>query len=71
MLCSAIIDGKFQEVVWIAGEEVFKVSAKMQIDGKWHKWNIRRGFKPFSRARKEEISYSPYCARAGDGEIGL
>jgi hypothetical protein len=59
-ICSAVIDGKFQEDLTCVGSEIIKCIGRIEIDGKIHVSTYRGRFFPFRRKQRRHVSYAPY-----------
>jgi hypothetical protein len=67
LLCSAVIEGRFTETIWLKGAEVVQTRGEVRIGDKVipHFW--RQLFtNPFRRRRMKTISYSPFVVQPGN-----
>lgn len=63
-ICTAIIDGKFEEEFWSAGSEITKCIGNIELDGKVRTMRYYGGFYPFRKKERKRIKYAPYCPGA-------
>jgi hypothetical protein len=59
-LCKAIIGGKLEENLWLAGSEVFRCSGKIALPSGNRTTHYRGSFHPFERVRRKQVKYLPY-----------
>ena len=59
-ICKAVIEGKFQEDLWLAGPRAFKSIGKLNIGGKVVTIRYRGSFHPFNKTKKEHVNYVPF-----------
>lgn len=62
VLCEAIIEGNFEEDVWLEGSRAFKCVGKVDVGGRVITIRHRGSFHPFGRTNKEHIDYSPFSS---------
>jgi hypothetical protein len=63
-LCSAVMQGKFEEKLWLVDSQVFKCTGKIALGDKVVTIHYRGSFHPFGKTKKEHIKYSPYLVKA-------
>jgi len=60
--CKAVIEGKFEENIWLVGSRAFKSVGKLEVGGKIITIHYRGSFHPFEKTENEHIKYAPFTA---------
>ncbi len=59
-MCEAVIQGRFEEDLWLVGSEVTKCIGRIEIDGEGRVFRYFGRSFPFKKKERSNIKYSPY-----------
>jgi len=60
-ICTAVISGRFSEIIWYAGEEIARVDGRVCVGDRILKPSSRSLKYLFSKKEKRIMNYAPYC----------